>query len=91
MPCYYTDSREGDAALATKEFAKDSNRTITGLTRLLCATCTELEDTGLNFPTTELREWWEDHKKLDAKRKKRSDKRGLVEGNKRQVQGKPRS
>jgi hypothetical protein len=69
MPCYYTGSKEGDAALAYEESVKSLTKKITKLTRLLCKTCEHIEHLEVTFPSEEIENWWEKHKKTDAKRK----------------------
>lgn len=59
MPCYdYSPSEERDAAYDK----------IDKLTRMLCSLLKAGERHGGPTPPVEVRLWWEDHKKKDAKR-----------------------
>lgn len=58
MPCrYYSEGEEQNIA------AKNLNK----LTDILCKTCDELEKAGQPIPEA-AKIWWDDHKKIDAKR-----------------------
>lgn len=69
MPCYYTGSAEGDAALAHEESNKKHKSTITKLTRMLCDSCKEMEAKGIEIPKS-VKAWWIRHKKIDKKNEK---------------------
>lgn len=72
MPCTYTGSIEGDRALASSE-------RLTEVTEMLCRTLTRFEgilNTELNSPLAgvlddDIVKWWEEHKVIDARRRKR--------------------
>lgn len=66
MPCYMTGSAEGDANLAASEARREATR----LTRLLCVACALLEQSHKKLPA-QLKEWWDNHKKVDEARKNR--------------------
>jgi hypothetical protein len=66
MPCYNTGTALGDAELALGE----KNIRITELTRLLCLQLTALEKTkNAKLIHGAVRPWWEEHKKIDHKRR----------------------
>ena|SRR5687768_5746084 len=68
MPCYDTGSREGDLALA----AREAQVKVTKLTRLLCEANKVLDGSYLtNSRSREMRERWEEHKRLDKEREER--------------------
>ena len=66
MPCY--DSRSEPSyviAEAKKEFQAELDK----MTNWLCMLLTDLETLNMNVKDKELQKWWEEHKKLDKKRK----------------------
>jgi hypothetical protein len=70
MPCY--DSRSSPSYVrkeAREEFKKD----LDNLTKWLCGILGVLEQSPVPFKIQdpELAEWWEEHKKLDEKRKEK--------------------
>jgi hypothetical protein len=70
MPCYATGSAEGDARLAASEARSEYTKTA----RLLCQACEIIERKSSGWPVNapkELTAWWENHKKIDAARRKR--------------------
>lgn len=64
MPCYYTGSAAGDAALA----AQETRAKLTQMTRAFCEVMSAVDGqiVGLSKETQKL---WEEHKKVDSKRK----------------------
>lgn len=69
MPCYYTGSAEGDARYAAEQANDLANRyrkELDKLTDLLCK-AGKCYERGTPAPK-ELRDWWQKHKKEDAKR-----------------------
>jgi hypothetical protein len=61
MPCVYDDYGESDRK-AKEELDK--------LTRMLCATCRQVEDCDLKIEDRETKAWWTQHKKADAERRR---------------------
>lgn len=70
MPCRYDES-PGDVAAPLREKASRRLKIIHGLTQHLCALCTHLESNGIEIQPPQVAKWWEEHKKADAKRRKR--------------------
>jgi hypothetical protein len=73
MPCYATGSAEGDANLSAQEARLEASKA----TRVLCEVLNWLDDRGLvDLQSADVRLWWEEHKKVDAKRvaKSRAEK-----------------
>ena len=79
MPCTLTGSFEGDRALI-------AGTNVTYLTQLLCGACTLLETNGIDMSTVtveglpnadlvkgapSLDQWWESHKKVDRRRRRK--------------------
>lgn len=76
MPCYYTGSAEGDAALAQKESSEKLAKELSTTTDLLCTTLKQLESTSpaaIKKLPANIQDWWKKHKKVDQRR---SPKRG---------------
>lgn len=75
MPCYYTGSAAGDAALAVQEAGEE----LTRVTRYFCEAMQAIEDCyGPNYAEemgfdADLVEMWEDHKAIDRERQERED------------------
>lgn len=57
----------------------NSEETIDGLTRMLCSLCKLCESSGNHIlimnSGRELREWWEDHKRKDARRERKKQEK----------------
>jgi hypothetical protein len=72
MPCTQTGSIEGDRRLAAEETVQEINEENTRLTQMLCQACRIIEDEfgeeySDKMPEV-LKEWWEQHKKIDAQK-----------------------
>lgn len=70
MPCTYTGSIEGDKAYFLEKSNKALGGEVTKLTQLLCSLCKHNEANKQTI-NSKVKYWWEKHKKLDAKRKKK--------------------
>ena len=85
MPCFYTGSAEGDAALASKESAEKLAKELSATTDLLCTTLKQLESTSpaaIKKLPANVQDWWKEHKKVDQRRppKRKSKSKGASNG-----------
>jgi hypothetical protein len=67
MPCYDERDSAGwyERNISSPEIARLKDRN-NKLTRLLCEACSNL---GRDYMSTELLQWWDEHRDLDQKRK----------------------
>jgi hypothetical protein len=68
MPCTYTGSLEGDAALCAEEARKKAATSLTKTTAMLCATLKIVEryDVYDSLPKN-VKKFWREHKKIDGR------------------------
>lgn len=66
MPCYQPDAidlanaeREAELEWNVRLMTEDYNN----LVRITCAACKEMEKSGIEIPTDELKSWWSIHQK----------------------------
>lgn len=72
MPCRSDDYCESD-----EEISK-LNKKISQLEDMLCSVCTVLDSVNVQVPPTAI-VWWENHKQMDAMRKKWEEERKIRE------------
>ncbi len=85
MPCYYTGSAEGDAALAATEAKEKLASELSTTTELLCTTLMQLESTSpeaIKSLPANVQTWWKKHKKVDQRRpsKRKPKSKGASNG-----------